>query len=52
MVINQNPMTAGLGDWPFLASDDTATMIEEEPLSFLLFFFVTMACFEAKKLLF
>ncbi len=24
MVINQNPMTAGLGNWPFLASDDAA----------------------------
>lgn len=24
MVINQNPMTAGLGNWPFLASNDAA----------------------------
>ncbi len=45
-------MTAGLGDWPFLASDDAATMIEEEPLSFFFLFLWTMAYFEAKKLLF
>lgn len=44
-------MTAGLGNWPFLASDDAAIMIEEESQDFF-FFLGTMAYFEAKKLLF